>query len=156
MGTQAGIWIDHTQAVVVLITNKGPEFKKVTSDIERSDRASDIYSNRYRRSDYVAEDRLERKLTANLRKFYDEVIASVSGAKEVLLLGPGEAKGEFVNHIKRKKLKSPVIEQETSDKMTERQIVVKVKKHFATVPVKKSIPSKKTAFEKSVKEKSTK
>ena len=35
MATKAGVWIDHKQATVVLITNEGLSIKKVKSDIEQ-------------------------------------------------------------------------------------------------------------------------
>ena len=33
MATKAGVWIDHRQAVVVLVTDAGQEIKKITFDI---------------------------------------------------------------------------------------------------------------------------
>jgi hypothetical protein len=33
MGKKAGVWIDHKQAIVVLVTDKGKEIKKITSNV---------------------------------------------------------------------------------------------------------------------------
>ena len=65
-------------------------------------------------------------------KYYDEVLACVSGADSIFVLGPGEAKGEFIKRIKSKKLRGTAVELETTDKMTDRQLAAKVEQHFAT------------------------
>ena len=56
----------------------------------------------------------------------------------ILILGPGEAKGEFLKRIKSKKLRGVTVELETADKMTDRQIAAKVGQHFA-VPSRQQI-----------------
>jgi len=33
MATKAGVWIDHTQAIVVLLSDAGTEIQKIKSDI---------------------------------------------------------------------------------------------------------------------------
>jgi len=35
MSKQAGLWIDHRKAVIVLITDQGEEVKTITSDMEK-------------------------------------------------------------------------------------------------------------------------
>jgi hypothetical protein len=56
----------------------------------------------------------------------------------ILLFGPGEAKGELRKRIERNKLDIRITRCETSDKMTERQISQKVRRHYlpsaATLP----------------------
>ena len=81
------------------------------------------------------------------KKKGDEVIASLLGATAVLILGPGEAKGEFAKHIKSKKLGGVTIELETVDKMTDRQVAAKVSEHFTPAPASKSAAPKKAAHQ---------
>ena len=50
--------------------------------------------------------------------------------KPFLLFGPGEAKGELRKRIERDKLDLRITSFETSDKMTERQISQKVRRHY--------------------------
>ena len=78
------------------------------------------------------------------KKVFDEVIACIRGAKAVLILGPGEAKGEFVKHIKLKKIRGFTVEVETADKMTDPQLAAKVRAHFTPAPASKSVPPKKS------------
>ena len=145
MATKAGVWIDHKQAIVALITGSGNEIKKIAFDIGQPVRSpSRGRSNHsYSKNDFVAEDKLERKVGNDRKDFYDDVIASIRGASSLLILGPGEAKGEFRKRITAKRLRGLKVELETAAKMTDRQIVAKVSKHFATKPANKSGTPKK-------------
>jgi len=147
MATKAGVWIDHRQAIVVLVTNAGNEIKKIAFDIGQpvQSRGGSRSKNKYTTNDFVAEDRLERKVENDRKDYYDDVIAAIRGADSLLILGPGEAKGEFSKHIKAKKVRGVVVELETTDKMTDRQLAAKVKQHFAKAPARKSVVPKKTA-----------
>jgi hypothetical protein len=149
MSTKAGVWIDHKQAILVLLTDTGKEIKRIASGIERPIRTRS--HNSYTPNDYVAEDRLQRKSSSQSQKFFDEVIASVKGAEALLILGPGEAKGEFHKRLMRNKLRGLIVELNTADKMTDRQLAAKVGEHFATKPTKNS--PKTTAKNRSAKSK---
>jgi hypothetical protein len=157
MGTNAGVWIDHEQAIVVLITDAGQEIKRIASDIGQPALTSKNASGRhkYTPNDFIAEDKLERKAKAGRKSYFDDVIACIRGAGSLLILGPGEAKGEFNKHIKAKKVRGVVVELETADKMTDRQLAALVRKHFATSPAKKANVPKK-AVKKAVKKKTKK
>lgn len=147
MATKAGVWIDHKQAIVVLITDKGQDIKKIAFDIGQPVRraSKSRTKNKFTPNDFVAEGTLERKVEADRKSYYDDVIACIRGADSLLILGPGDAKGEFNKHIKAKKVRGVVVELETTDKMTDNQLAAKVKKHFATSPVKKTAAPRKTA-----------
>jgi len=150
MATKAGVWIDHKQAIVVLLTDAGKEIKKTEFDIGQRIRskAGSRSKNPYKPGEFVAEDTLERKLENDRKDYYDDVIASVRGANAILILGPGEAKGEFLKRLRSKKLRGVDVELETVDKMTDRQIAAKVGKHFAAPIANKSVTRKKTAKKK--------
>ena len=150
MATKAGVWIDHNRAIVVLVTDAGQEIKRVKSDLEASVRniGRSSANNSYTKNDYFAEDRLDQKLIDHRKKYFDEVLALVSGAESILILGPGEAKGELHKRIKTKKVRIGIVELETTDKMTERQLAAKVGAHFAKAPASKSVAPKKTAKKK--------
>ena len=69
------MWVDHKQAILVLVKDAGKEIKKIASGVETPSRSGANHS--YTRNDFVAEDRLERKLDSQLQKFYDEVIVGL-------------------------------------------------------------------------------
>jgi hypothetical protein len=150
MATKAGVWIDHKQAVVVLLADSGQEIKRVKSGIEKPGAGSNP-KKPYTPNDFVAEDRRERKTDDHRKKFFDEVIASFPAADALLILGPGEAKGEFSKHIKAKKIRGVVVELETADKMTDPQIAALVKQHFAASVAKKPSAKKPVAAKKKAK-----
>lgn len=147
MATKAGVWIDHKQAIVVLVTDTGREIKKIAFDIGQPIRSTggSRSKNPYRPNQFVAEDTLERKLGNDRNNYYDDVIASIRGAEALLILGPGEAKGEFLKRLQSKKLRGVTVELEAADKMTDRQIAAKVGLHFASPSANKSGTPKKTA-----------
>lgn len=147
MALKAGVWIDHKQAIVVPITDAGQEIKKFKSGIEPSVRPAggSRSKNKYTPNDFIAEDRREQKLVDERKKVFEEVLACIRGANSLLILGPGEAKGEFSKHIKAKKIRGLTVELETTDKLTDRQVAAKVSQHFAVTPASKAAAPKKTA-----------
>jgi stalled ribosome rescue protein Dom34 len=129
MTINAGVWIDHHKAVVVILTDDGEDTLQILSDRDTptaSPGGARVKSS-YSPNDFVAEDKLERKATSHLNKYYDEVIASLRNADAILVLGPGEAKGEFTKRIERTKLKGRIAHVGTVDKMTDREIAAHVR-----------------------------
>jgi hypothetical protein len=147
METKAGVWIDHKQAIVVLVMDADKEIKKIAFDIGQPIRSAggSRSKNPYKPKEFVAEDTLQRRLGNDRDNYYDDVITAMRGAKSIFVLGPGEAKGEFLKRLQSKKLRGVDIELETVDKMTDRQIAAKVGEHFAEPKVNKSVTPKKTA-----------
>lgn len=132
MAINAGVWIDHHKAVVVRLTDKGTDVLQIMSERDTPELtpAGAEVKHAYTHTDFVAEDKLERKGMNHLNKFYDEIIASVHDADAILILGPGEAKGEFRKRIEHKRLRGHVAELETMDKLTNHQISNYVREHF--------------------------
>lgn len=157
MPSKSGIWIDHKQAVVVLLTDAGQEIKKIAFDVGQpsGSKARARPNQKYKPNDYVAENTLERKVESSRKDYYADVIAAIEGASALLLFGPGEAKGEFHKQLKLKKIRGLSVELETADKMTDRQVAAKVQQHYTTTAGKKSI-SAKVVVKKSAMEKSSK
>jgi hypothetical protein len=147
MATKAGVWIDHKQAIVVLLKDAGQEIKKVRSGIGQAARPAGRprLKNKYTPNDFIAEDRRERKLLDERNKVYEEVLSYIRGADSLLILGPGETKGEFSKHIRAKKVRGLAVVLETTDKMTDRQLAAKVREHFTKAPARKSVVPKKIA-----------
>lgn len=150
MAIKAGVWIDHKKAVVVLITDQGEETRCLKSAVAPSGRSAvrSRSAHKYGPNDFVAEDRLQRKLAGHLKKYYDEIIACIRGAASILILGPGEAKREFKKQITSKRIRGRVVELETADKMTDRQIAANVRRHYASTATKRkgtSIAKKKSS-----------
>lgn len=132
MTTQAGLWIDHRKAVIVLSSEEGDTTKLVASDVEKhvrfsgGPRAGGSHGSR----EGAGEDTRERHFEGQLRKYYDEVTAYIRGADAILIFGPGEAKGELKTHLEHEGLGARIVGVETVDKMTDRQVAAKVRERF--------------------------
>jgi len=129
MTINAGVWIDHHKAVVVLITEEGEDMLQIMSDPDTAVRSKgDVRGKHsYTANDFVAEDKRERKATIRLNKYYDKVIDRLRGADAILVLGPGEAEGEFTKRVEGQKLKGRIAHVGTVDKMTDGQIAAHVR-----------------------------
>ena len=123
MSSKAGLWIDHREAVIILLTDKGEEVRHVKSNMEKHVRYSGGPSEE-------AEDMRDRQFGNHLNKYYDEVIAIIRDAEEIQIFGPGEAKGELQARLEKEVPRAGLLELESVDKMTERQIAAKVRKQF--------------------------
>ena len=132
MKKEAGLWIDHKKAVIVIITDEKEEIRLIISKIEKQlGRSGGIRSTTPFESQRVpADDSRERKFTGHLNIYYDAVIACIRDAESILIFGPGEAKGELKERLERKNLGGCIIGIETVDKMTDRQIAAKVRQRF--------------------------
>lgn len=126
MKKQAGIWIDHKQAFIVVVGEGTEESKRMDSDMEKHVR----FSGHAASQEGSADDQRDRQFAAHLAKYYDQVIAQVHDAQSILILGPGEAKGELEKRFAGKGLSARIVGVETVDKMTEHQIAAKVRQHF--------------------------
>jgi stalled ribosome rescue protein Dom34 len=126
MKSQAGVWIDHKQAFVVLVGDGPEESRRIESGVESSVR----FSGGNRPEDGLTDDQRDRKHAAHLDTYYDEVIACVHDSGAILIMGPGEAKGEFGKRLAGKGPGPKVVGVETVDKMTAAQIAAKVRQRF--------------------------
>jgi hypothetical protein len=123
MTMQAGLWIDHRKAVIVIGSGDGETSRLIESNVERHPR--------YSGSEGTGEDTRERHFEGELDKYYDEVIECIRDAEGIFVFGPGEAKGELKTRLEHAGLGARIVGIETVDKMTDRQIAAKVREHFA-------------------------
>jgi hypothetical protein len=133
MRPKVGLWIDHRKAIVVTITDKGEDIGLTISAAEKQLRRSgdSPLKGPYESQQVPADDSRQRTLIAHLNIYYDAVIAGIGDAGSILIFGPGEAKGELKKRLEKSKLGGRIAGIETVDKMTYRQIAVKVRQHFA-------------------------
>jgi len=132
---QIGLWIDHRKAVIVKIAKEGETTQVIESNVERHAHFSvhpgvgEPHGSRAG----APEDTRERHFDGELAKYYEQVIATIRDAEEILIFGPGEAKGELKARLERDGLASRIVGVETADKMTDPQIVAKVRERVAGI-----------------------
>ncbi|MBI3898902.1 MAG: hypothetical protein HY308_11475 [Gammaproteobacteria bacterium] len=125
----AGVWIDHSKAVIVTLTTDNEQIDIIESNVQWQRRRNGSIVSR-RREPRPADDQRTRDFVGHLNIYYDEVIAKLHDADSVLIFGPGLAKGEFERRLDRNKIRGQIEEVEAVDKMTPRQIAAKVRHHF--------------------------
>jgi hypothetical protein len=132
MGGKAGVWIDHRGSVIVALTDGGEHITHIASNVEKHlERGGDSpLKGAYEPLQVPPDDRRQMALTGDLNRYYDLVITAIRNYDHVLLLGPGEAKGELHKRLVKSKLNARVDAVETADKMADPQIAARVRAHF--------------------------
>jgi stalled ribosome rescue protein Dom34 len=125
MKSKVGLWIDHRKAVMVFLTDGREEIREIESNMEKHVRFSGDLSE-----EGSADDTRDRQFAGHLNRFYDDVIACIHDAESILILGPGEAKGELAKRLESRGLKERMVGIEAVDKMTDHQIAARVRQHF--------------------------
>ena len=81
------------------------------------------------------EKKYEERYGQHLDRYYDDVISQLGQPESLLIFGPGEAKLQLRERLSRSKSLSERVEEiETTDKLTDAQIVAKVSEHFGMPP----------------------
>ena len=125
MKKDIGLWIDHSKAVIVIVSDEGEEVKEITSHMEKHVRFSSGHSE-----EGSSEDVRDRQFENLLNSFYDAIVAVICDGDSVQIFGPGEAKGEFKKRLESAGFNGYILAIETVDKMTDRQISAKVREQL--------------------------
>ena len=147
MSKEIGLWLDHREAIIVVLTDGGEVVKHILSDSGKHIRYSGSSHSKTPEGlkEVTSEDQRDRKFGNTLNAFYDEIIASLRDADSVQIFGPGEAKGELGKRIEHEGLKAHIVAVEAADKMTDHQISAKVRQHFAPEQAPKKVRQNKHA-----------
>ena len=119
MKPNAGVWLDHREAVVIVLTEFGESVKTIPSAVVKQ-----------HAKEMPADDIRERVHTEHLSRYYDEIIAHLRNAGAIAIFGPGEAKGELKKRFEAHKDESRAITVEAADNMTVHQVVAMVRVRF--------------------------
>ena len=129
---EAGLWIDHRKAVIVVVTDQGEETRLVISKAEKQLRRTgdSPLKGPYEPQQVPASDSRQKTFTGHLNIYYDAVIAVIRDAESIMIFGPGEAKGELKARLEKNNLGGRIMGIETVDKMTDGQIAAKVRERL--------------------------
>ena len=124
MRHEVGVWIDHKKAVVVTISAGHVSTKTLMSDVGPHTRYSGSQEG-------GGEKKYEERHSQDLDRYYDDVISQLGEPDALLLFGPGEAKLQLKDRLGRSRvLSESIVAVESADKLTDPQIVAKVKDHY--------------------------
>lgn len=123
-GREVGIWIDHKRAVIVDISADHASTSTLVSDVAPHPHYAGSQEG-------GGEKKYEERHGHALDRFYDDVIKQVGASDALLILGPGEAKLQLKARLDRSSaLPRSTVAIESSDELTDPQIVAKVKEHY--------------------------
>ena len=124
MSHEVGIWLDHKKAVVVIISAGHVSTKTLMSDVGQHTRYSGSQEG-------GGEKKYEERHSQDLDRYYDDVIVQLGEPDALLLFGPGEAKLQLKDRLGRTSVLSErIVAVESSDTLTDPQIVAKVKELY--------------------------
>jgi len=126
MNKKVGLWLDHTKAVIVSITNNGEERRIITSNMEHYVR----FSSNVPGDGSAEEDVRDRRFWNHLGEYYDKVIARIGDATSILIFGPGEAKYELEKRLETEGMLDKVVSVDDANSLTDRQIALRVRERF--------------------------
>lgn len=128
----AGIWIDHSRAVIVVIKNGVESTREIISDIKE-----EVYLPSASHSPSSADTnwtptgfKTTQKILNLVYRYYDEIISHISDADSIWIFGPGKPKARLENRLKQKGFGARIVGIETAAKMSEEQISTVVREHF--------------------------
>jgi hypothetical protein len=134
MRRHVGVWIDHKKAVIV---EAGTDTATVVeSDVPAHTRftGGGGYPGSQSSQRGGSEHRSEERNRNALDKYFDQVITAFGHPEALLILGPGEAKHQLADRLGQATTRpQPAVTLETTDKLTDAQIVATVAKHFETL-----------------------
>ena len=119
----AGVYLDSQQAVVIRPAPDYEEGDYIVQDkleVEKNDRSGD-------------KDSRNQAKQMDLLKYYKSVAALLLVYEELYIFGPGNAQEQFQNHLKGDaQFKQKDFSIDSSEQMTEPQMIVRVREHFST------------------------
>lgn len=134
MNDKVGIWIDRRKAVIVSASADRIIVKTLESEVGPHSRYSGRAGSTMPEGgpqDEGGEKRYEQRYSEHLEQYYDEVISHLGQPEALLILGPGEAKLQLKERLSHSQVLSKcIVGIETTDKLTDPQIVAKVKEHY--------------------------
>ncbi len=129
---KTGIWIDKAKAHLVILTGEKEYLRTVESEVEFYHVKGGSHSKTLWGPQQVVQDSryLERE-KHQVKAYFNELAQLVGKADKICILGPGEIKHKFHKFLAEN---SPSVAQkveavETTDSMTEKQLVAWVKRH---------------------------
>jgi hypothetical protein len=133
MDDNLGIWIDHQKAVIVSVSADRVFTKTLESEVGPHSRYSGRGGSLGAEGPQAkgGEKKYEERYREELDRYYDAVISQLGHPRALLLFGPGEAKLQLKARLGRSKaLAQCIVTTETTDKLTDAQIVEKIKDHY--------------------------
>jgi len=125
-----GLWIDHEKATIVSLVGESHKVMHLESDVEGHFRLKGGSGSNtpWGIQGATSESKRELRYNKHLNIYFQHIINLLKDAKQIFIFGPGEAKFELKKRIEKNNMfLDKISDIDTTDKLTEPQIVAKVK-----------------------------
>ena len=121
---QIGIWMDHSSAHLIVLSNDSNEPTIILSKFTHKDKEHSLFVK--------GESLMHNKERHQQAEYYKKIGEAVKNYEEVLLFGPTDAKVELFNILKADRRFSGIkIDVKQTDKMTEHQQHAFIREYFS-------------------------
>jgi hypothetical protein len=130
--TKAGIWVDHSRAVIVIHGGPKQGIRMIESNLTKHTRSSggSRYGGIGGLPGVTPDTHRERHRSQQIKSYYARIVSLIKDIDRILILGPGVAKVELYKEIGDSHIKGSIIGIQPADRMTETELVAKVRDFF--------------------------
>jgi hypothetical protein len=129
-----GVWLDHSKAHFITFNGAEASINTVESGYKRLNREDGKGSTDTRfRADAFSnnEDNKQNKKLVEKNKYFKDIEKAMKGFDEVFMFGPTNAKVELLNLLQENKsFKGKISKVENADKLTQNQMIARVREFF--------------------------
>jgi len=127
-----GIWLDTQKAIMVFLNNGKHQIKEVASNVETYHfKGGSRSKTPYGPQQTVSESSFNLRKKKQLNNYFKQLASLAENTESLYVTGPGEVKTHFSKYLKENSaLSNKLLKVDTSDSMTNNQLVVKVKDVF--------------------------
>ena len=119
--TVAGVWLDNTRAVVI---SNSPDVEASEYEIKGQVKSKESHGG-------GSEHSMNNAKNNEVLKFFKSITGLLANYDEILIFGPGKVQEQFHNFLKDDhQFKNKQIIIDSSEQMTDPQMIAKVRTHF--------------------------
>jgi hypothetical protein len=131
MKREVGVWIDRHKAVMVTVVGEQEETREVRSNVISHLKPLTKLELNHSKVSLVANiDGALHHQSDHFSGYFSGVVSMLRNADLIWIFGPGEAKIELKMYLERENLGGRIVCIEDVNKMTDRQIVAKVRQYY--------------------------
>jgi len=126
-----GIWIDHAKAMIISVDAEGGRSThEIHSEVPPHVRGG-VAEAEGEHLTIVNQNKHNQARSHEMNAFLKDILHSLKNATEVVIYGPGNAKFDLKNAIEEEKSMAHTVKRcETTDKLTEDELMDLVRKDF--------------------------
>jgi hypothetical protein len=131
MKREVGLWIDHQKTVMVTVLGELDETREIRSNVAKHEKALTKLHIKDSNATLMANADAEKDEEGNLlSRYLDGVVSMLRNADFIWIFGPGKVKLELKKCLERVDLGGRIVSVDAVNKMTNRQIIAKVRQHY--------------------------